>query len=36
MFATPETGLIGLVLLFALLISGVPIGVSLGLVGAGG
>lgn len=36
MFATPETGLIGLVLLFALLISGVPIGVSLGLVGTGG
>jgi tripartite ATP-independent transporter DctM subunit len=35
-FATPETGLIGLVLLFAMLLAGVPIGVSLGLVGIGG
>jgi len=31
--ATPETGLIGLVVLFALLLAGAPIGVSLGLVG---
>jgi len=35
-FATPETGLIGLALLFAILLAGVPIGVSLGLVGVGG
>lgn len=35
-FATPETGFIGLVLLFAMLLAGVPIGVSLGLVGIGG
>ncbi|BBD99449.1 TRAP transporter large permease [Sphingobium amiense] len=35
-FATPETGLIGLLLLFAMLLFGVPIGVSLGLVGIGG
>lgn len=35
-FATPETGLVGLLLLFAMLLFGVPIGVSLGLVGAGG
>lgn len=34
--ATPETGLIGLILLFAMLLCGVPIGVSLGLVGVGG
>lgn len=34
--ATPGTGLIGLVILFALLLGGVPIGVSLGLVGIGG
>ncbi|NBC36170.1 TRAP transporter large permease subunit [Novosphingobium sp. FSY-8] len=36
MYATPETGLIGLLILFALLLSGVPIGVALGLVGVGG
>lgn len=35
-YATPETGLIGLLLLFAMLLFGVPIGVSLGLVGVGG
>ncbi|MDT7533479.1 TRAP transporter large permease [Sphingobium sp. SA2] len=34
--ATPETGLIGLIPLFAMLLCGVPIGVSLGLVGVGG
>ena len=34
--ATPETGLIGLILLFAMLLCGVPLGVSLGLVGVGG
>jgi C4-dicarboxylate transporter, DctM subunit len=36
MMATPETGLIGLLLLFVLLLAGVRIGVALGLVGAGG
>jgi tripartite ATP-independent transporter DctM subunit len=36
MMATPETGLIGVLILFALLLAGVPIGVSLGLVGLGG
>jgi C4-dicarboxylate transporter, DctM subunit len=34
--ATPETGLIGILILFALLLLGIPIGVSLGLVGLGG
>ena len=34
--ATPETGLIGILILFALLFLGVPIGVALGLVGIGG
>jgi tripartite ATP-independent transporter DctM subunit len=36
MIATPETGLVGIAILLALLMLGVPIGVSLGLVGAGG
>ena len=34
--ATPATGLIGLVILFALLLTGVPIGAALGLVGVVG
>ena len=34
--ANPETGLVGILILFALLILGVPIGVALGLVGIGG
>lgn len=34
--ATPETGLVGVVILFLLLIIGMPIGVALGLVGLGG
>ncbi len=34
--ATPETGLVGILILFALLFLGVPIGVALGLVGIGG
>ena len=33
---TPETGLIGVLILFALLLAGMPIGVSLGVVGLGG
>lgn len=36
MFATPATGVIGVLILFALLLSGLPIGVALGLVGLGG
>jgi len=36
MLATPETGFVGLLILFAILIVGLPIGVSLGLVGVGG
>ena len=36
MIATPGTGLIGILILFALLLSGVRIGVALGLVGLGG
>lgn len=35
-FATPGTGMIGIALLFALLLAGLPIGVALGLVGIGG
>jgi len=34
--ATPETGLIGVVILFLLLLLGMPIGCALGLVGIGG
>ncbi len=34
--ANPETGLIGILILFALLMLGTPIGVALGLVGIGG
>lgn len=36
MMATPETGLIGVLILFGLLLIGMPIGVALGLVGLGG
>lgn len=36
MMATPETGLIGVLILLGLLLTGMPIGVSLGLVGLGG
>jgi C4-dicarboxylate transporter, DctM subunit len=36
MIATPETGLLGVLILLALLLAGVRIGVALGLVGAGG
>ncbi|WP_232469122.1 TRAP transporter large permease [Croceicoccus marinus] len=36
MFANAATGLIGVVLLFALLVAGLPIGAALGLVGLGG
>ena len=36
MFATPETGLIGVGILFVLLVWGVPIGAALGVVGIGG
>ncbi|MCW2363849.1 MULTISPECIES: TRAP transporter large permease [Sphingobium] len=36
MFATPETGFIGLLILLTILMAGLPIGVSLGLVGVGG
>lgn len=36
MMATPETGLIGVIILFGLLLFGVPIGAALGLVGMGG
>lgn len=35
-FATPGTGLIGVLILFGLLLAGVPIGAALGLVGIGG
>lgn len=35
-FATPETGLVGILVLVVLLLSGMPIGVALGLVGFGG
>ncbi len=35
-FATPETGLVGIAILALLLLSGMPIGVALGLVGVGG
>jgi len=34
--ATPGTGLIGVLVLLALLLAGMPIGAALGLVGAGG
>ncbi len=36
MMATPETGLLGVVVLLILLMSGMPIGAALGLVGIGG
>lgn len=36
MMATPETGLIGVLLLLALLLVGMPIGTALGLIGFGG
>ncbi len=36
MIATPETGFIGVVVLLALLLCGLPIGVALGVVGFGG
>ena len=36
MFATPETGLIGVGILLVLLVMGVPIGAALGVVGIGG
>jgi C4-dicarboxylate transporter, DctM subunit len=36
MMANPETGLIGVLILIALLLFGMPIGVALGLVGLGG
>ncbi len=36
MMATPETGLVGIVILFMMLIARVPIGAALGLVGMGG
>ena len=36
MLATPETGLIGVVVLLVLLLAGMPVGVALGLVGIGG
>ena len=36
MFATPETGVIGVLALLALLLVGTPIGVALGMVGIGG
>jgi C4-dicarboxylate transporter, DctM subunit len=36
MMATPETGLVGVLILFGLLLLGIPIGVALGLVGLGG
>ena len=35
-FATPGTGIVGILLLFLLLMLGLPIGVALGLVGIGG
>jgi len=36
MMATPETGLLGVVILLVLLMTGMPIGAALGLVGIGG
>ncbi len=36
MLATPETGLIGVAVLLALLMAGSPVAVALGLVGVGG
>lgn len=36
MLASPETGIIGVLILFGLLLAGLPIGVALGLVGLGG
>jgi len=36
MIATPETGLLGVLILLVLLLSGVPVGISLGAVGLGG
>jgi len=36
MLATPETGLIGVIILLVLLMAGMPVGVALGLVGVGG
>ncbi len=36
MMATPETGLVGVLILFLLLLTGMPIGCALGLVGLGG
>jgi hypothetical protein len=35
-YATPATGLVGLLVLFALILGGVRIGAALGLVGLGG
>ncbi|UVO54385.1 TRAP transporter large permease [Sphingomonas sp. SUN039] len=35
-YATPETGMVGMAVLFILLLAGMPIGVALGLVGFGG
>ena len=35
-FATPATGMAGVAILFVLLLAGVPIGASLGLVGVAG
>lgn len=35
-FATPETGLVGVLVLFVLLMMGLPIGAALGIVGIGG
>ena len=36
MIATPQTGFVGVLVLFAVLLLGVPIGIALGLVGLGG
>ena len=36
MIATPETGVVGIFVLFGLLLLGVRVGVALGLVGLGG
>jgi C4-dicarboxylate transporter DctM subunit len=36
MMTTPETGFVGVLILFMLLLAGMPIGVSLGIVGLGG
>lgn len=35
-FATPETGMVGVVILLVLLVAGLPIGAALGIVGIGG